>query len=233
MSESKIFTLDDGIGFIQLIDYMGDDLSVVNDARVSFAKQSLSFNEKDEKLVKFLIREKHWGPFRGVVFKFRIKAPLYIARQWYKHVVSSSHRDEQLSWSEKSLRYVEVSESGEFYIPETYRGQATVNKQSSEGELSSSPQCEKTYREACEDSLKAYRDLIDQGVCREQARGVLVPAIYTEWIWTTSLQATLHFVGLRKGKGAQSEIMTFALAAEELISPIVPVVLESWKGEEA
>lgn len=80
---NKIFTLDDEIGFIELIDHMGSDLSVVNDARVSFAKESKALNDKDARLINHLIKEKHWGPFRGVVFKFRVKAPLFIARQWY------------------------------------------------------------------------------------------------------------------------------------------------------
>lgn len=228
MQDSKIYTLDDNIGFVELIDSMGNDLSVVNDARVSYAKQSDALNEKDVRLINHLIREKHWGPFRGVVFKFRVKAPLYIARQWYKHIVSSSHRDEQLSWSEKSLRYVEITEADEFYVPYIYRQQHKVNKQASEGELSNSLELRDAYWEFCQESLRMYQLLLEKGVCREQARGVLVPSVYTEWIWTTSLQAVLHFITLRKGHGAQTEIVKYAEAVEDLIQPIVPQVISSW-----
>jgi thymidylate synthase (FAD) len=93
--------LGDGKSRIELIDSMGNDLSIVNDARASFAKTSEKLDDRDIKLISYLIKHEHWSPFRGVVFKFKIKAPLYICRQWWKHVIASNHNEEQLGWNEK------------------------------------------------------------------------------------------------------------------------------------
>lgn len=221
--------LDDGKSAITLIDWMGSDLSVVNDARASFDKESVSMCDRDKKLIEYLVEHHHSSPLRGVVFKFRVKAPLYVCRQWWKHVIASNHNDEQLGWNEKSLRYVEV-DSPEFYIPTVFRKQAVSNRQSSEGEVEGTEK-EKAYWiyvEECRRSWESYQQLLELGVCREQARGVLNPSIYTTWVWTASLQAVLHFLGLRQGNGAQSEIGQYANAIASLIQPIVPVTVEVW-----
>ena len=100
--------LNDGKSRIELIDSMGNDLSIVNDARASFAKTSDNLDEKDIRLINYLIKHEHTSPFRGVTFKFKVKAPLYICRQWWKHVIASNHNEEQLGWNEKSFRYLEI-----------------------------------------------------------------------------------------------------------------------------
>lgn len=222
--------LGDGKSRIELIDSMGNDLSIVNDARASFEKASHELNEKDIKLINYLREHQHTSPFRGVVFKFKVKAPLYVCRQWWKHVIASNHNDEQLGWNEKSFRYVAIDDSNEFYIPKTFRKQAKSNKQATIGSLEESKnfQAISIYEQQCKDSYEAYSKLLDLGVGREQARGVLVPSVYTSWVWTVSLQALLHFIDLRRGMGAQSEIGAYAEAIVELIKPIVPVAIEAW-----
>ncbi|WP_036480993.1 FAD-dependent thymidylate synthase [Myxosarcina sp. GI1] len=226
--------LQDGKSRIELIDYMGSDLSIVNDARASFEKSSVKLSEKDAKLINYLIKHQHTSPFRGVVFKFKVKAPLYICRQWWKHVIASNHNEEQLGWNEKSFRYVAIDDNNEFYIPPTFRQQSANNKQATEGSLSAvdNDKALYIYRQQCENSYAAYQALLDLGVGREQARGVLIPAVYTSWVWTVSLQALLHFIGLRRGAGAQSEIGMYASAITELILPIVPVAIKAWSDYE-
>ena len=222
--------LGDNKSRIELIDSMGNDLSIVNDARASFEKTSNALNEKDIKLINYLIKHQHTSPFRGVVFKFKVKAPLYICRQWWKHVIASNHNDEQLGWNEKSFRYVAIDDSNEFYIPPTFRKQAKNNKQATLGILDEDINSEaiKIYAKQCENSYQAYTQLLKLGVGREQARGVLIPSVYTSWVWTVSLQALLNFIGLRLGAGAQSEIGAYAQAIVELIKPIVPASMEAW-----
>ena len=222
--------LNDGKSRIELIDSMGNDLSIVNDARASFDKTSAELSEKDAKLINYLIKHQHTSPFRGVVFKFKVKAPLYICRQWWKHVIASNHNEEQLGWNEKSFRYVAIDDSNEFYIPTTFRQQSKNNKQATVGSLESdlNNKAIAIYQEQCEKSYQAYSQLLELGVGREQARGVLIPSVYTSWVWTVSLQALLNFVGLRLGVGAQSEIGAYAEAIVELIQPIVPVSMEAW-----
>lgn len=222
--------LNDGKSRIELIDSMGSDLSIVNDARASFDKTSQELDEKDVKLINYLIKHQHTSPFRGVVFKFKVKAPLYICRQWWKHVIASNHNEEQLGWNEKSFRYVAIDDSNEFYVPPSFRQQSKNNKQSTEGVLSTelNNKAIAIYQAQCENSYQAYSELLDLGVGREQARGVLIPSVYTSWVWTVSLQALLNFVNLRLGAGAQTEIGAYASAIVELIEPIVPISMEAW-----
>ena len=126
MSQLRTDILADGIGSIHLIDWMGGDLSIVNAARVSYNKQKEVLDLADEKLIKYLITHKHWSPFRGVVFTFRVQTPLFIARQWWKHVVASSYIDSQTQWNEVSLRYTDASEF-QYYLPKRFRTQAQNN----------------------------------------------------------------------------------------------------------
>ncbi len=223
--------LNDGKSRIQLLSHMGSDLDVVNDARASFERVSDELAEKDIKLLNYLAAHQHTSPFRGVVFKFKVKAPLFLARQWWKHTIASSHSDEQVGWNEKSFRYVAIEDGQEFYCPQTFRLQAKSNKQATEGDLdpAANQQAIATYETLCRQSYEAYRQLLDLGVGREQARGVLVPAVYTSWVWTVSLQALLHFLQLRLGKGAQNEITAYAQAIHDLVLPIVPHSIAAWE----
>jgi thymidylate synthase (FAD) len=222
--------LEDGKSRIALLSHMGGDLDIVNDARASFDKVSDELDEKDARLIRYLIQHHHTSPFRGVVFKFKVKAPLFVCRQWWKHVIASNHNDEQLGWNEKSFRYVSIEDSEDFYIPKTFRQQSANNKQATFGSLpdAENQQALAIYEAQCRASHTAYQQLLALGVGREQARGVLVPSVYTSWVWTVSLQALLNFIGLRMGEGAQQEIHFYANAIAELIQPIVPETMKAW-----
>lgn len=216
--------LNDGKSSLIVLDYWGSDKDVVEDARTSYGRvRSDAFVEKDESLLRFLIKHQHTSPFRGSGIKFHVKAPLFICRQWWKHVVSSAHTEEQLGWNEQSFRYTEPPM--DFYFPSEFRAQSTTNKQVGEGRVKDQELAASFYRKAMECSIEAYYGLLEQGVCREQARAILAPAIYTQWVWTASLQTVLHFIGLRKGEGAQSEIVAYADAIEKLVELHFPVVM--------
>jgi thymidylate synthase (FAD) len=223
--------LNDGKSKVELLEWMGGDLSVVNDARASFDCLSKEMTDRDRKLIDYLIKHEHWSPFRSTVFKFRVKAPIFVCRQWWKHAIASSHLTEQVSHNERSFRYTEIDESGDFYVPMQFLTQSTSNRQASCGLLNPGDNSEAIaiYQSQCEVSFAAYRELIEMGVSREQARGILVPTVYTTWVWTVSLQALLNFISLRTGEGAQGEIAKYASAIQDLISDIVPVTLESWE----
>jgi thymidylate synthase (FAD) len=134
MNSTSIDPLGDGKSSLRLLDSMGNSLSVVNDARQSFAGESAEWTERDGKLLRYLAKHHHTSPFRGVVFKWSVKAPLFIARQWWKHTVASTFVDDQLGWNEKSFRYCAADEA-EFYIPIEFLQQSEDNRQASAGPL--------------------------------------------------------------------------------------------------
>ncbi len=219
----SIDPLKDGKSLVALIDSMGNSLSVVNDARQSFDNRKEQWDEKDEKLLNYLAREHHTSPFRGVVFKWQVKAPLFVARQWWKHTIASTYVDDQLGWNEKSFRYCSA-EDAQFYMPDQFLGQAESNRQASAGPVGASEQSRARlfYVQGVATAKAAYEELIAMGVSKEQARAILPPAMYTSFVWTCSLQALLHFISLRIGKGAQYEIVSYAEALLELARPIAP-----------
>ena len=221
--------LGDGKSSLRLLDSMGNSLSVVNDARQSFAGESAEWTERDGKLLRYLAKHHHTSPFRGVVFKWSVKAPLFIARQWYKHTVASTFVDDQLGWNEKSFRYCAADEA-EFYIPTEFLQQSNDNRQASAGPLASEDQslAFAQYAQAIEACKQAYAGLLLMGVSKEQARAVLPSALYTSFVWTCSLQALFHFISLRIGKGAQGEIVAYAKALLELGKPVAPEAFDAF-----
>jgi len=227
--EAAFDPLEDGKSRIELIDWMGDDLRAVNAAKASFDRQAEDVGEREKRLINFLICHKHTAPFRHLVFTVKVKAPLFVARQWWKHVVSSAHTEDQLAWSEKSLRYVKQGEE-EFYLPETWRKQSTDNKQGSAGDLEPYAQDEVSglARSSMEHAMKCYKDMLDRGVAREQARMVMPSSVYTTWTWTASFQAGVNFISLRDGEGSQPEIKRYAQALERLLMPMFPYALRCW-----
>jgi thymidylate synthase (FAD) len=223
-----------GASLVMLIDSMGNSLSVVNDARQSFDNRKEQWTEKDEKLLNYLAREHHTSPFRGVVFKWQIKAPLFIARQWWKHTIASTYVDDQLGWNEKSFRYCSA-EDAEFYVPSVFLKQSENNRQASAGELEAHLQWDanQAYREALEACVRVYKELVLWGVSKEQARAVLPAALYTSFTWTCSLQALLHFISLRiDAKTAQTEIAAYAEALLELAKPVAPEVFAAFEAND-
>jgi thymidylate synthase (FAD) len=214
--------LGDNIGFIELLDKLGSDLTIVNSARVSFGKRKTELDEGDIKLIKYLAKNKHWSPFRHVQFQFHIKAPEIVGRQFYKHIVGSDYTFKDHAWNEISGRYVVYEE--EFYVPPRWRKQSKDNKQASVDEEVDNPiNTGSLYLDALSHSYKAYRMLIEvYGLSKEQARGVLPVSFYTEWYWTASLQAVMNFIKLRDHSHAQWEIRQYAVAMRDMVDSVVP-----------
>ena len=215
------FPLDDGIGKVVLLDCMGDDLSIVNDAKQSYGRHAEQFGEKELSLLSFLLTNNHTSPLRGAVLRFHVKAPLFVARQWWKHTVACTYVDDQLGWNEKSFRYC-LAKDNEYYYPSVFRQQSANNKQASNGEINDQDEARAVYSRAVGIAVESYVALIELGVAKEQARAILPACLYTSFTWTCSLQALLHFIGLRKEPGAQHEIRLYSDALIYLVSPHFP-----------
>lgn len=209
---------------VELIDHMGSDLRVVNAARVSFDKASQMtglkvdkvLSDKDEKLIHYLAQHGHWSPFSHCFLTFRIKAPLFVARQLQKHQVG-------LAWNEVSRRYVDSDP--EFYVPDGWRKRAENVKQgSSDTEVYHDSS---VYNVAVRTAVNAYDRLLDDGVCPEQARMVLPQSMYTEWFWSGSLYAFARVCKQRMDSHAQRETQEVAKEISHHIAELFPV---SWKA---
>jgi thymidylate synthase (FAD) len=223
-------------GFVELVDALGSDLTVVNAARVSFGKRKTELSEGDKKLIRYLAVHKHWSPFRHVQVQFHCKVPEFVARQWYKHVVGIAYNEAPTvdhAWNEISLRYVDASEF-EYYTPEGFRKQSEDNKQASTDEWVDDPgdTLKHRYQSHCKAAFDLYEDMVIAGVAKEQARGVLPLNLYTEFYWTGSLQAIVNFIQLRQHPGAQYEIREYANAVEQLTKQVVPISYESLLGRD-
>lgn len=230
--EDAIFYLNDGKGFVSLVEYHGCDLSPVNAARASFGKRKKEFDEKDAKLLKYLLEHNHHSPLEMSYLQFLIKAPLYISTQHLRHRISS--------FNFTSYRYTELKEECDFYIPTKFRKQSKDNKQASTNEYvnieevcSSILETEtnlKTYLDSTlQNSYHLYKSLLAAGVAREQARGVLPQCTYTSYYWGCNLRSFLHFIDLRLEKSAQWEIQQLAKAMLSQVEMLFPNVIQCWK----
>lgn len=207
----------------QNVEYLygyGNDLAVVNAARVSFDKYVTGeIQPKDEKLISYLAKNKHWTPFAHAGATFRVKAPIFVSRQLVKHQVG-------LVWNEVSRRYVDSEP--EFYFPATWRARAANAKQGSGEDLSGmhSLVCDDMLEDLCLISLNYYKEALERGVAPEQARMMLPQNTMTEWIWTGSLAAWARVCNLRLDPHAQQETRDVAKMISDLMEPLFPV---SWK----
>ncbi|WP_052351667.1 FAD-dependent thymidylate synthase [Deinococcus pimensis] len=227
-AEKILYPLADGVGSVALVQHVGDDKSVVNAARVSFGgDNSLPLDARDEKLIRYLLREKHGSPFEHNLITYKIVCPIFVDRQMVRHRVG-------VSKNEISGRYVEVQER--VYTPAEFRRQARSNRQASvvdeEGTIDQA-EAHDVWAGAWRTAYEAYERLLALGVTREQARGVLPQAMYTESYWTFNLRSLLHFLGLRDHKGAQYETMLYARAMAELAEPLFPVTFGAWRDLQA
>jgi len=216
--KTKIDPLKDGISSVELIRASGSDIDIVNAARVSYGKVSTEVSDKDKKLIAFLMEHNHTSPFEHNQLSFRIKAPIFVARQWMRHRMNS--------YNEISYRYVKASL--EFYIPPKWRMQDTKNKQASIGSFDN-PDFTEKLKEAIAHSVKAYEYLLENGVGRELARSALPLCTYTEFIFTCNLHSLMHFLKLRMHAGAQYEIQMYAQTLLQLALPYFPIALGEWK----
>jgi len=223
----KIDILDKG--YIELVDTLGDDLTPVNAARVSFGGRSETFEEKDRKLSKFLIKHKHFSPFRHQHCMFIIKAPEFVMRQWYKHVVgietTSSHVTKDHAWNEISGRYVPYDE---FYEPTEFRKQSEDNKQASDGLVENQKNAKKVWEMGQNVAISCYRQLLDMGMAKEQARSILPLTVYTKVWWTASFQSIMNFIELRDEATSQVEIQEYARGLKEIMLKTFPETTKLW-----
>jgi thymidylate synthase (FAD) len=194
---------------------MGSDLSVVNAARASHARESKQFGDKDARLLRFLAAHSHFSPFRHAFITLEVKAPLLVARQWWKYVVASDHTME--AWNEASRRA--ITTDPEFYFPDRWYTDGDRDSQAG-------PEATIKLGEIARAGLKAYRWALDAGIAPEQAR-LMLPAyaMYTTWRWSASLQSLGHFLTQRLREDAQCAIREYAKAVRELVEPLFPVSL--------
>ena len=226
---NEMVVLDNG--YVKLLDTFGDELTIVNAARVSFGTQKDVLSKGDIGLIKYLYKHKHYSPFRHLMFRFHIKAPEVVMRQLYKHVVgieaTSSDSVKDHAWNEISGRYKPVVD---YYYPTVWRKQSADSKQASDGVVGNdvNTEIDQLFRQHMDNTIKLYEDLLDKGVAREQARLVLPMNQYTEVIWTCSAQALLNFIWLRDEGTAQVEIQEYARAMREMVRERFPTLHDIW-----
>ena len=215
ITENTIPVLDHG--FVRLDDAMASDLSVVNGARVSFARHKAEMDESDEGLIRFLMRDKHGTPFEHNAFRFHVRAPLFVAREWFRHRVGS--------FNEFSMRYAKASD--EFYVPEPEDVRSQVGKPGAYSFESVEPELAEQTREELQAvydaAYETYTRLVEQGVARELARLVMPMGAYTEFYWTVNARSLMNFVSLRAAETAQREIRRYAEACERFLAEKMPV----------
>ncbi len=207
-------------GFVKLVDHMPQknlDAAIVQAARVSYGEGTKTARG-DAGLIRYLMRHWHNTPFEMVEFKFHIKMPIYIARQHMRHRMASVN--------EYSARYSIVPE--QYYKPDVLRGQSKINHQGSKGEININNERSQSLDNHFDNSFEIYNCLLDDGVCREQARGTLTQSTYTEFYWKIDLHNLMHYLRLRMELGAQKEIREYAEAIYELIKPLVPVTMKAF-----
>jgi len=229
----EVLPLGDGIGKVELMDYLGDDITVVNAARVSMNKESdyleypvdmdkatAVMKDEDERLIRYLAKHNHWTPFSHPQITLRIKMPIFIARQWFKHMIGFTR-------NEVSRRYVDTPP--EVYIPKSLRARADNVKQgSSDAEVAMHSLAFMVLRNASADAEESYLELVNKyNVCPEQARMVLPQSMYTEFVETGSLAAYARLANLRLDPHAQKEVRQYAEAVTSIMRPLFPV---SWEA---
>tara|TARA_B100000214_G_scaffold222844_1_gene162148 strand:- start:8298 stop:9017 length:720 start_codon:yes stop_codon:yes gene_type:complete len=233
MSYKKTIDIyDDGHGAVDYVNHMGSDLTVVNSARVSFGVQKEELDDRDKKLINYLIRHRHTSTLEHNLITYRFRVPLFVRSQ--------HHRHRTWSYNEISRRYTDVNI--QFYEPKEFRTQHKSNRQASNaGELidpvmypdlsdpSYSVAVSDCVRDHHKNSLKLYNNLMSNGVCREQARGVLPQNLYTEYYGTTNLSNLLKFIDLRTHEGAQWEIQKVAEACLEIATDLFPETVGAYR----
>jgi thymidylate synthase (FAD) len=214
-TETTIHVLDHG--FVRLDGAMADDLSVVNGARVSFARRKDEMDASDEGLIRFLMRDRHGSPFEHNAFRFHVRCPIFVAREWFRHRIGS--------FNEFSMRYAKATE--DFYVPEPGDVRSQVGKP---GAYSFEPVddelAEETRRELealYAEAYTTYARLVEKGVARELARAVMPVGAYTQFYWTVNARALMNFVSLRNAEFAQLEIRRYAEAVEAFFAEKMPV----------
>jgi thymidylate synthase (FAD) len=201
---------------------MATDLSVVNGARVSFARHKTEMDDSDAGLIRFLMREKHASPFEHAVFRYHIRSPIFVAREWMRHRWSS--------FNEFSLRYAKATE--DFYVPDVDDVRTQVGRPGAYSFEPVEPEVAERTREELEavyeTAFAAYERLVELGVARELARAALPVGAYTEFYWTVNARALMNFLSLRAAEAAQREIRRYAEACERFFAEQMPVTYQAF-----
>lgn len=206
------------MSYVRLVDHMGNDCSIVQAARVSYGDGTKTVNE-DRQLIRYLMRHAHTTPFEMVEFKFHVKAPIFVARQWLRHRTASVN--------ELSARYSIVKD--EYWTPDEYRRQSSINKQcSDENSGFIDEDVLKSQKHSCDLAFDVYEGLLERGISRELARTHLPQSTMTEFYWKINLHNLFHFLHLRMDHHAQKEIRELACDIFDLIKPIVPMACEAF-----
>ena len=229
----KIDLYGDGIGCVEYVQHMGEDITIVNSARVSFGKHKEVMDEKDRKLIKYLIRHRHTSTLEHNLITFRFVVPLFVRSQ--------HHRHRTWSYNEISRRY--TAENIRFYEPKSFRTQHKSNRQASNTDELADPilfpdlsdsdfgvPASQVVKEHHQKSVDLYNSLMSKGVCREQARGVLPQNMYTEYYGTVNLNNLLKFIDLRTHEGAQWEIQKVAEACLEIATELYPETVGAYRA---
>jgi thymidylate synthase (FAD) len=222
--EGAIAVLDHG--FVRLDDAMASDLSVVNSARVSFGRRKDEMDESDAGLVRFLMRDRHGTPFEHNAFRFHIRAPIFVVREWMRHRIGS--------FNEFSMRYAKATE--DFYVPEAEDVRTQVGKPGAYSFEPVDADLAEETREALatvyEQAFATYERLVEAGVARELARSLIPVGAYTEFYWTVNARALMNFVSLRAHETAQLEIRRYAEAVEVFLAEKMPVTHAAFVANE-
>lgn len=221
MTTTEPLYLADGVGFVQCLEVCGDDLTVVNAARVSFDKVSTSLTEGDKKLIAYLAKHEHTSPFFHPQVRFRLKMPIFVAREWFRHTIGFAR-------NEVSRRY--VTTGVECWIPaveDVRERNPTVKQGSKDTPVADAEEVQEMIRKQIHGAMETYDALIEKGVCGEIARAVLPQSMYTTVVETGSLAAYARLCHLRLGADAQKEIREFAKRISQIMEKAFPV---SWKA---
>jgi thymidylate synthase (FAD) len=209
-------------GFVRLDGAMADDLSVVNGARVSFARRKTEMDDADAGLIRFLMRDRHGTPFEHNAFRFHVRCPIFVAREWFRHRVGS--------FNEFSMRYARATD--DFYIPDPEDVRSQVGKPGAYSFEPVSDDLAETTREELqavyEHAFATYERLVEQGVARELARAALPVGAYTEFFWTVNARSLMNFVSLRAAETAQREIRRYADAVERFLEERMPITYQAF-----
>lgn len=208
-------------GYVVLVDYMGNDDAIVQAARVSYGKGTKTVRD-DRGLIRYLLRHRHTTPFEMVEFKFLVRLPIFVARQWVRHRTASLN--------EVSARYSVLEEEYEVPLPEEVRRQSTLNRQGRGGPLPAEvvERFRSDLERISQDAYRVYHRALEEGVARETARLVLPVSYYTQWYWKTNLHNLFHFLSLRLDPHAQEEIRLYAAELDRLARTVCPVAFEAF-----
>jgi thymidylate synthase (FAD) len=211
-------------GFVRVVNSMGSDLAVIASARVSNGvtwEEASKGEEADQKLINYLMRNRHGSPFEHAVFTFHVKCPIFVAREWQRHRIGS--------YNEVSGRYTEFKP--EFYIPAAFRQPSASNKQGSEflEDPNADAWLERNMEKISLTSYDNYKFLLNQGLAKEMARMVLPLNSYTEFYWTVNARSLMNFLSLRQNEDAQWEIRQYALAIKEMFKEAMPQTYGAWE----